>query len=212
MIAEIIRFASFLLPIPFMILFYIKTDKLDFLKKYGILALFIPILANLYFTDIGFNLGLITTYIIFVLFGASIFNSKGWTYPRALSLSFLLIYFGSFLWELPIIIYTIIIRGGIDGAFPLHIIYIFPMLFVYEKIKTNRTKKELFNLGTQTIIYSVLILFVLIISSIDIWNITQATTVNQSIAQILWMINRIIVTIVLFSIYAKSSLRKEKKI
>ena len=211
MIGEIIRFTSFLLPIPFMILFYIKTDKLNFLKKYNILTLFIPIFASLCFDDTGFNLGLITTYMIFVLFGTSIFNSKGWGYPQALSISFLLTYFGSFLWELPTLIYTIIIRGGIDGAFPLHVIYIFPILFIFEKIKINQPKKTTITLLAWMIFYSVLALFALISINADIWNVTQNTTAMQAIEQVSWMMNRIIVITGLFAIYIKSTIRKEQK-
>jgi len=210
MLAEIIRFTSFLLPILFMILFYIKTDKLNFLKKYGILTLFIPIFVSFYSIEaLGYPLQLILAYMIFVIFGTTYLNNKGWTYSRALSLSFCLTYFGSFFWEIPAHIYTIIIRGGIDGSFPLLLLYILPMFFVYEKVKTNYSKKSITILITYLLSYSTLILYFLISNNIDIWQTTPFSPVAQSFTQILWMMNRIFVIIPLILLYSKSSLRKK---
>lgn len=211
MIPEIIRVTSLLLAIPFMALFYIKTDRLNFLKKYAILTLFIPIFARLIFTDIGFNIELIFAYMIFIIFGASIFNKKGWAYPQALSISFCLVFFASFLWEVPILTYTIIIYGGIDGAFPLHLLFIFPMVFIYEKIKTNRKKKDILFFGANMMWYSIFMLAILVASNINIWQITQESLANQTIAQFVWMTNRVIVIMGLFLIYIKSSLRRGDK-
>lgn len=211
MIQEIVRITGYLLPIPFMALFYIKTDKLNFLKKYQILTLFIPIFMQLIFGDLGYNIELIFAYVILVLLGTTIFNEKGWTYPQALSLSFCLVFFGSFLWELPILTYTIIIRGGIDGAFPLHLLFIFPMVFVYEKVKTNKKRINNLNLLLVMMVCSSIGLLVLITSKVDIWNIVQSRMSDQVFAQTLWMVNRVIVIGGLFAIYIKSSLRKEIK-
>lgn len=212
MISEIIRFTSFLLPIPFIILFNIRTNKLNFLKKYGILTLFIPIFFQLLFVDIGFHLHLIFAYMIFVLFGMSIFNSKGWAISQALSISFCLVYFGSFLWELPIHIYTIIIRGGIDGAFSLHLLYIFPMVFIFDKLKTNQPKREILELLLIFLGWSTFIMFMLVGMGLDLWNILANPLFGQIMMQSLWMLNRMVVIFGLFAIYIKSSLRKESKI
>ena len=210
-ITQIAYFTSYLLPIPFMALFFIKTHKLDFLKKYGILTLFIPILAQLYLNNLGFSFPLVLGYWILILLGTSLFNSKGYTIPQSLSISFCLTYFGSLLWETPIIVYTAIIRGGIDGAFPLHIIYIFPMLLIYEKLKTNQPKKEIATILTWTLSYSVLILAVLVLGNYNIWIPAQNSISKQGIEQFLWMTTRILVITGLFAIYAKSTLRKEIK-
>jgi hypothetical protein len=210
-ILEIAYFTSYLLPVPFMALFFIKTGHFDFLKKFGVLTVFIPILAYLLLGDIGYNLPLVIGYWILILFGATIFNKKGYTYPQALSLSFCLAYFGSFLWELPTLIYTIVIRGGIDGAFPLHIIYIFPILFIYEKIKTNKPKKEVASTLVWVLSYSALVLSVLVLGGFDIWNINYNSIANQRFEEFMWMINRIIVITGMFLIYSKSSFRREPK-
>lgn len=210
MLPEIIRTLSFLLPIPFMALFYIKTNKLDFMKKYGILTLFIPIFLNILSSDFGYHLDLTFAYMIFVLFGAHIFSQKVWTYPQALSLSFCLTYFASFLWELPTHIYTIIVRGGVDGAFPLHLLFIFPIIFIYEKVQTNQSRKEVYNILVQIIGYSTLSMIVLLLSGIDIWNVAQNPQSGQIVEEALWMVNRMVVVIGLFYIYSKSTLRKEK--
>jgi len=210
MIPEIVRIVSFLLPIPFMALFYVKTNKLDFLKKWSLPILFIPIFAQIFFTDIGFKFELVLAYTIFVLFGAYVFNSKGWTYPQALSLSFCLAYFGSFLWELPTHIYTIIVRGGIDGAFPMHLLYIFPIIFIYEKVQTNQPKKEILNTIISILGFSMIVLVVLLAGGYNIWYVNQNPPLEQSIMEFLWMFNRIIVIFGLFTIYIKSTVRKKR--
>ena len=142
------------------------------------------------------------------MFGVFIFNNKGYTIPQSLSISFCLTYFGSFLWETPIIVYTAIIRGGIDGSFPLHIIYIFPMLLIYEKLKTNKPKKEIITTLTWALFYSALTLNVLLLGGFNIWNTSLNSVSNQGIIQSLWMINRMIVISSLFLIYINSTLRK----
>jgi len=203
--------SSYLLPVPFMALFFVKTNRLDFLKKYGVLTIFIPLLAYLYFGAIGFTLPLVLGYWILILFGATLFNSKGYTYPQSLSIAFCLAYFGSLLWETPIIIYTAIIRGGVDGSFPLHLIYIFPMILIYEKLRTNQPRKEIASTLTWTLSYSTLVLFVLVLGKFNIWDTSQNSIANQGIIQFLWMIARILVIVGLFSIYVKSTFRKAQK-
>lgn len=211
MTSEIFRVTTFLLPILFMTLFYVKTNKLNFLKKYGILTLFIPIFLQLFFNELGFHLYLIFAYMIFVLFGMSIFNSKGWAIPQALSVSFCLVYFGSFFWELPTHIYTIIVCGGIDGAFPLHLLYIFPMVFIFTNLKTNQLSREVFNLLFVILFFSVTVMSVLIGMGLDIWNVAVNPPFGQIVEESFWMLNRMVVIVGLFAIYIKSSVRKEIK-
>jgi hypothetical protein len=146
------------------------------------------------------------------LFGASVFNRRGWTYSQALSMSFCLVYFGSFLWELPTHIYTVIVRGGIDGAFPLHLLFIFPMIFIYEKVKTNQSRKRIAITLLEILGYSTLLLIVLLIANFNVWNVSQNPASAQGIEQSLWMINRMVVMVGLFSIYAESSLRQGIKV
>lgn len=208
MIASLVRVLSFLLPIPFIALFFIKTDKFDVFRKYAVLIFFVPIFAQILFTDIGYNLGLISAYIAFTLFGASVFNDRGWKYSQALSLSFCLVYFGSFFWELPYHIYTIIINGGIDGAFPLHLLYIFPMVFVYEKIKSNSSKQDILIILSGILLISTLGMGILLGLNLDIWNVLNNTQIERVLEETLWMITRLVTMFGLFAIYTKSSLRK----
>lgn len=206
------RILSFLLPVPFMILFYIKTNKLNFLKNNPFPVFFVLVFLQIIFDYLGYNLPLIIAYISLTLLGVSIFVKKSLTYPQALSISFCLTYFGSFFWELPTHIYTIIIRGGIDGAFPLHLLFIFPVIFVYEKVKTNKTKKEIFSIVFKITSCSVIILLFLVIFNFDIWYVPANSPTNQIIEEVLWITNRIIVIVGLFKIYEKLSLRKVKKV
>ena len=212
MISEIIRVLSFLLPIPFMALFYFKTTKFNFLKNYIVLTFLIPVFLRISFgNNIGYNIELIITYMTFFVFGTLFFNRKNWTFLKSISLSFCLVFFGSFLWELPYHIYTIIIRGGIDGAFPLHLLYIFPIVFVYEKVRTNKLFKE--NVKTLCIIlgFSSLVMISLLLSSYNIWNVYLNSSIEQTIEKSVWIISRAVTFLGLFFIYSKSTLRKENK-
>lgn len=211
LISEILRLTSFLLPIPFMLLFYIKTDKLDFIKNNSLIILLFPILASLLLTDIGYNIELVLAYTIFVLFGTQVFKKANFTYPQAISISFCLTYFASFLWEIPTHIYTIILNQGIDGALPLHLIYIFPMIFIYEKLKTNQTKKHTFKLLLLIFGYSTAVLISTVLGGYDIFIIKNNPLFMQGILEASWMTNRIIVVITLFLLYSKSSFRRKNK-
>lgn len=208
MIAEVMRFASFLLPIFFIALYYVKTAKLDWLRKFDVLTLFIPIFAYLVFPELGFRIELIVAYWVFVLFGTRLFVSKGWSYPQALSLAFCLTYFGSFLWELPTHIYTILLHGGVDGAFPLHLIYIFPMVFVYEKVKTNLPRAEIAKLLGYLFVYSICVLSMNWVWGADLWDIRNNPIETQMLLQAVWMLNRVVAVLGLFTIYRVSSNRK----
>lgn len=209
MIAEFFRVASFLLPVPFMALFFVKTDKLNFLKTNPFPAFIVLVFLQIVFGTLGYVFPLVIAYTSLVLLGTSIFSSKGWTMPQALSLSFCLTYFGSFFWELPTHIYTIIVRGGVDGAFPLHLLFVFPMLLVYEKIKTNRTREDVFLRASRLLLFSVLVLAGLLVGGYDIWSVPANPLSMQVVEEAVWMANRVIVVIGLFMIYRNSSLRKE---
>ena len=212
MISEIIRIISFLLPIPFMALFYLKTNKFDSAKNYIVLTLLIPVfLQILSVNNIGYKIELIIAYMTFVIFGTFFFNKRGWTFLQSLSLSFCLVYFGSFLWELPYHIYTTIVRGGIDGAFPLHLLFIFPIVFICEKVKTNRTLKENLSILCVILSFSLLIMLSLISNNYNIWHVPSNSLSEQIIEETVWMIVRIVTISGLFIMYSKSVLRKGDK-
>ena len=196
-----------------MLLFNIKTTKFNSLKNYIVLTFFIPIFLRLLFgVNIGYNIELIILYITLVIFGTFILNQKDLTFLRSLSLSFCLVYFGSFLWELPYHIYTTIVRGGIDGAFPLHLLYIFPIVFVYEKFQTNRTIKEKLSILCVILSFSFLVMLSLISNNYNIWSVTLNTSTEQIIEETVWMITRIVTMLGLFIMYSKSTLRRRDKI
>lgn len=206
-VGAVIRFSTYLLPIPFMALFYLKTHRLDFLRTYGFLLLLLPLVIQL-FVPIGYDLFLALAYLLFVLAGAYVFSFEGWGYPQALSISFCLAFFGSFLWELPIIVYTIFARGGIDGAFPLHMLFVFPMIFIYEKLKTNQPRKMVLYIVGFLMSYSVYNMLLMPLIDVNIWSIESAPYMSQVFGQTLWMINRAAVIVGLFFIYLHSTLRK----
>ena len=212
MISEIVRIISFLLPVPFMLLFCIKTNKLNSVKNYIILTFLIPVfLQILSVNNIGYKIELIIVYMTFVIFGTFFFNKRGWTFLQSLSLSFCLVYFGSFLWELPYHIYTIIVRGGIDGAFPLHLLFIFPIVFIYEKVRTNQTIKKNLSIFCVILSFSLLVMLSLISNNYNIWHVPSNSLSEQIIEETVWMIARIVTISGLFIMYSKSTLRKGEK-
>jgi len=212
MISEAIRIISFLLPVPFMALFYIKTTKFNPLKNYIVLTFLIPVFLRVFFgVSIGYNIELITFYITFVIFGTYFFNQRNWSFLQSLSLSFCLVYFSSFLWELPYHIFTIIVRGGIDGAFPLHLLFIFPIVFVYEKVKTNRKILENMDIIYTILLFSFIVMINLLMYGYNVWNVTLNLPYEQIIEESLWMITRTVTVLGLFFMYSKSTLRRRKK-
>ena len=191
-VPELIRLFSWFLPIPFMLLFFFRTKKLN---KYTNLV-FYCLVANviaLFFVNhdnLGFNFWLIQYYLMAIGIVFLIYR-KQLDFPQALSLSFNTVYFNSFFWEIPIHIYTPIVRGYFDQALPLHLLYFFPFLFIWNVTKIPLNKKTLFLLALNFTV-STLLLFLLLSLNVNIWNVTAMPLNMQFITQTIWMLNRII--------------------
>lgn len=195
LIAEVVRFSVFLLPILFMLLFDVEKPRFDWLKVYGPLLFVGAVVFVLFFGDVGFNLELVVAYLAFGSFGVMFFSNRGWSFNRALSLSFCLVRFGGFLWELPIFVYTIVLNGGVDGAFPLTLLFLFPMLFVYEKVRVNRSKREIVGFVFSSVAFSVVVLWLVLVLDTFVLG--------------LGMVNRVVTMLLLFGLYANANLRKK---
>ena len=183
----------YFLPIPFMALYSWKTDRFD---KYWEFRLIAPIicmslllLKTLYDIYGVFFVNWILTllYTLLIILGTELFLDKCHL-PQALSLAFNLAFFNSVYWETPIHVYTALYHGYIDAAFPLHVIYILPFFFLYQKIrfpKPHRKQYALFCLGL--LISTLFLLPVIIFYNPDIWS-----NPVPSWASLLWYINRFV--------------------
>lgn len=192
-------------------LYYIKTSKFEWLKTYAPLALLVPILMQMAFgNNIGYRLELMLFYMIMTMVFMVHLCNRGWRVPQALAVAGCLTFFGSLMWELPIMVYTAILRGGIDGAFPLHLLYIFPIVFVYEKLRTNKSKMEVLTWVAISLLASTIYLHCLLYFNVDIWFLNLNPVSTQVIVEVVWMLNRLITIGCLFKIYSLASERKKK--
>lgn len=132
-------------PVPFMILYHIKTKKLNSLTKLVFPAIITAEIAAFFLSGklFVFRPELIAFYIVLCSFGFIAFRKK-YDFPQALSIAFCLGFFISFFWELPYHILVIIQRGYLDQAFPLHLLHAFPAVFIWQKTEIKIDKKNIF--------------------------------------------------------------------
>lgn len=206
MIDEAVRVATYFSPVFFMLLYSIKTAKLNFLYNY--LALF-PVSLSfimLSFSNFGYPYDLILFYFTATVFLTQTLGEKHHiSFLQSLSLAFNITFFSSAFWEIPIHIYTIIARGGIDGAFPLHLLYFFPLVFIIPKFKFKKQtiKYLLISLAISTIILSLHIYL-----NLDIFYPETIPPAQNRIIQLTWMLNRLTTIILLSQFFTKNEMRK----
>lgn len=142
-------------PIFFMILYHIKTKKLNPLTKLVFSAVIVAEIAVFFLSGkiLPFRPELPAFYIVLVAFIFLGFRKK-YDFPQALSIALCLGFFITFYWELPYHILVIIQRGYLDQAFPLHLLHAFPGVFIWQKIEIKTDKKNIFllvgSLGLST--------------------------------------------------------------
>ena len=137
-------------PIPFMLLYHLKTKKLNISTKYIFPAILIAEIVSYFLVEKipSYRSELFVFYIVLVSFAFITFRKK-YDFPQALSIAFCLGFFISLYWEIPYHIFTIIQRGYFDQAFPLHLLYAFPAVFIWQKTELKIDKKNIFLLGSS---------------------------------------------------------------
>ena len=197
---SLIRFGSWFVPIPFMILYHIKTKKLDFLFPTvcagTIFSLVLPTFLGI---GLGFTKDLLQFYTLMVFFSFLLFYSK-YQLPQALAIAVCLTFFASVYWETPTHIYTIIHRGYVDQALPLHLLYAFPGVFIWGKIALKKDKIN-FLLVTLSIVVSTVVLGFLLSIGSDIFLVVDNSPNLQQITQGAWMLNRVLSFSTLYLIF-----------
>lgn len=207
---SLMRFVSWFVPIPFMLLYHIKTDKLNRLSKLilpiSLVSIFILTLTYTNGLEIlGFRPELIVFYILMLCFSFILFRNK-YDFPQAISITICLTFFGSLFWELPYHGFTIYHRGYIDQAFPLHLLYAFPLVFVWQKIKLRVDELDASLIGIS-LGFSTLSMILLLDLGADIfWTYNNPPNL-WLIIESLWFFVRIICFTSLYIIFYRGSLR-----
>lgn len=192
-----------LLPTISPILMRTNTNKFDPLK-YPTLCVSLAVGLILYYYRISIVISstLILFYSVAVSLGIIVFMRK-YDYVKSLSLSVALAFAASGIWEIPIILYTVAYKGYIDGAFPLHLVYIIPLLLLMSEIRIEAScinvmtalLMMLFNcamLGVRTKFFDP-----------DIWNVGYGF-----ISDVPYWLSRVVTIVALYSIYYRGELKR----
>lgn len=206
---ELLQASFWFLPIPFMLLYSIKTKKLNFMYKVTVIVT--PILISwLFLFNFQWKANPVLTsyYILTGLAGLLIFKRK-YDFPQAISLVFNIVFLNLLYWESPIYIYTIIHRGYIGEAISLHILPIFSFYFLCFKLKFKFTKDNLLLLSLGFGL-SCLALYFLVYSNINIWYAEDYLTAMYWFKEVVYSIARTVCLIVLYYIFYNCEERKKK--
>lgn len=209
-IPSLIRFSSWLIPIPTMILFFWKTNKLD---KFTFLTIPFTVIISIFVFTTGVQLGfrpeLIIFYLIMMTFSLLLFRKK-YNFPRALCIAVNLSFFGSLFWETPYHVYTIYLRGYLDQAFPLHLLYAFPAVFIWGKIKLRVDELDIGLIGFSLGISTLSMILLLDLGADLFWTYTNPPNLWLLI-EITWMFVRAICFMSLYIIFYRGVLRQKVK-
>jgi len=188
---SLVRLVIWFLPIPFMTFYLVKTKRLNYYSRFVFYFIVVNVFA-LFFVkpNFGFYFWMIQYHLMGIGLIFLVYRKK-LDFPQALSLAFNTVYFNGLFWEIPIHIYTFFVRGYIDQAFPLHLIQVFPFLFILNvtDIKWDRETLVLFTLSLT--VSSLLLLF-LIRLDVNIWQVYNEPSHIRALTETVWMMNRMI--------------------
>jgi hypothetical protein len=188
----IFYFAAFWVqPLIWMPLWFVKTRKLDDFARpltlTGLFAFLVGISPNpslpdaihliLFYYALGVG---VATYLSVV---------KEWAYVRALSTAFMVVFAGSFYWEVPYILRNAALVG-FEWDWMVHIIGIIPILFIKDYIGWNLNRRNLALVGVGLLI-SVAVMLV--------YPIAPGTGTGVEWNSPLYLFNRAACTLILFN-------------
>jgi len=185
------------------ILMRTNTNKFNSLKYPTLCVSWIPGVIVYYHHIENFvaSWSLVLFYPVAASLGIIAFMRK-YDYVKSLSLSVALAYAASGIWEIPIILYTIAYKGYVDGAFPLHMLPIIPLLLLVSDI---RIQVSYMNVAVVLImmLFNCAILGVRIVFfGANIW------CIYSFISNIPFWLSRVATIIALYSIYYGGELKR----
>jgi len=209
-IPSLIRFGSWFIPIPFMILYHVNTTKLNKLSKFILPVSIISmlILALSYTTGLnvlGFRPELVAFYILMLYVSFTLFRKK-YDFLQVISIAVCLTFFGSLFWEIPYHVYTIYIRGYFDQAFPLHMLYAFPAVFIWGKIKLRVDELNVGLIGLSLGVSTLSMILLLDLGADLFWTYSNPPNLWLLIEST-WMLIRGVCFLSLYTIFYRGSLR-----
>ena len=185
------------------ILMRTNTNKFDSLKYPTLCVSWIPGVVLYYLPIKNFvaSYSLILFYSVAISLGIIAFMHK-YDYIKSLSLSVALAYAASGIWEIPIILYTVAYRGYIDGAFPLHIIFIIPLLLLMSDIRIQVSYVNIVVVLLMLFFNCAMLGIRIKFFGVNLWN------VHSFIGSVPYWLSRVVTIIALYSIYYRGELRK----
>ena len=190
--SEVFSFAIMLIP-----LYFLSTKKLNFMLYPTLAApilIFINEAFNLPFLDFTASHKLILAYSAIGAFMILMMMRSNWNFTQALPIATLLVFAGSFYWEIPYLITNAFI-SGFEWDWILHISGIVPFIALYylvgiEPTDNTKTTLVLFSLGFYVSIIIMIMFYV------------PFKTGNEAIWDApIYLANRLICTYLLFRIY-----------
>lgn len=201
-----LSFSVWLLPIPFMILYHSRTARLNFLTYPTITLLLLTAATYPFLLFSSFHSDVLIVYSVTITIGIYVLRFwKNLNYLQALSLAFITSFVASSYWEIPIFLFTIVHRGFIDQAMPLHLLSFFPVIFLLQKLRVTNKRRTIFILLLGLLI-SVVFMLPLIHTGVLPSFLDTQKYVSPLWLEILWVSNRLICFFPLLYIVYRSKL------
>jgi len=207
---ELLYLSHLFLPIPFMLLYRVQTKKLNRFTNIVVLAPIIgAIILFLLQVQVPHSGTILVMFYSFLLaLGTYIFRQK-YDLPQALSLAFNLAFFNSVYWEIPVHVYTLLYLGYFDPSFPLHFIYVFPLIFLYSKLRFPNPHRKQYLLFASGLVLSTICLIPRVLYNPFIWGYSSPPSIEA-----ISYANRFVCFVILLKIFYNTKpicLTKEKK-
>jgi len=181
-----------------------NTKKFDLLKYPTFCVSHIPalIVYALHIKNFAVSYTLILFYSVAVSLGIIVFMRK-YDYVKSLSLSVALAYAASGIWEIPIVLYTMACRGYIDGALPLHIIPVIPLLLLMSDIKIKDSRTNIITVLLVMFFNCAMLGVRIKFFDVNIWNVTYGF-----IGDVPFWLSRVVTLVALYGIYYRGELKR----
>jgi len=209
-------FIMWLMPVAWMALFSVRTDKLNnifiSIYKYSlVLGLFVFVglmeyvvsAFNFIYNSYPTSFLMIFYFTLSLTFTLYLIVVKNWNFPQAISISIICAFIGSFYWETPFLLYNAYTRG-FEPEWVLHIMGLMFVWFVHKSVGWKKDTTTLFVVFGGFILATIFMIFGEVPSPLGIeqyrvWN------------SVYYMTIRLICTLISFYAVNKSIPKEVKK-